>query len=637
MKLMLVFLHKYRLAAAMALLMMFIELCVELVQPLMIAQIIDHGIAEGDGQAVLLWGGLLAVGAAAAFASGIASSFFAAHASQGLGYDIRETLYARVQSFSYAVFNRFSAPSLVTRLTNDVTQLQDTVFMMLRIMMRMPLLVVGSVIMALVVHAELGLLLTLTVPALLLFVIWIMKKAARLYKRVQQRIDAVNGVMQENLSGMRLIRIFVRRREEGAKFERYGGELMDSTVSALRLTEITMPFILLIMNAGLIAVLWFGQAEIRAGSATTGEVVAVVNYSLRIAGALSIFSMIVAFFSRARASAQRIGEVLETDPEEAGKGAERSKENDATDDGETREAKVVGTDEGVGGAHDVAAAVGNRGTHASRGAGGLLSVSASDSEIGSVRPGGSVEFANVTFRYPGSDAPVLTDISFRVNAGETAAILGATGAGKSTLVQLLLRLYEEDAGTVRIGGVDANLLQPEQARALIGYVPQEVLLFAGTVAENISWGKEDATREEIVEAAKLAQIHETIVGLSRGYETMLGQRGVNLSGGQKQRLSIARALIRKPAILLLDDSTSALDVRTEAALMQALGTLRCTTILITQKISSAAEAEQIILLDDGRLIGRGTHDVLLGEHPLYRRIWESQAGKGEISYVANAH
>lgn len=333
-----------------------------------------------------------------------------------------------------------------------------------------------------------------------------------------------------------------------------------------------MPFILLIMNAGIMAVLWFGRKDIATGSASVGEVVAVVNYSLRCIGAMSALSWVVVAFSRGRASAQRAQEVLKTE-DDAATGVYKNHDN-------------------------------------------------------KVEIEGGVKFEQVSFSYPGSDIDVLTDISFVARPGERIAIMGATGSGKSSLVQLIPRLYEEDKGNVRIDGKDAGEIDPMHLRSSIGYVPQEVLLFSGTVRENIAWGREDASMDEIKEAARRAQIHDTIEHLPNGYDTMLGQRGVNLSGGQKQRLSIARALVRKPSILILDDSTSALDVRTEGALLDALKDLSCTTFLITQKISSTTSADLILLLDDGRLIGKGNHDSLMESSSLYRRIYESQYGEG---------
>lgn len=573
-------LKKYRVAAIAALAMMLIELTVELIQPLLISKIIDDGIQKQDMSVVWMWGAVLTGSAIIAFIAGISSSFFAAHTSQGLGYDLRDQLYDKVQSFSYSIFNRFATSSLITRLTGDVTQIQDTVFMGLRFMTRVPLVVLGSIIMALVVNVKLGLLLVLTVPVLFIFIAWIMKRAADAFRSVQQRLDAVNGVIQENLTGIRLIRVFVRMGHEIERFARTSGKLMSTTVSTLRLTETTMPFILLVMNAGIMAVLWFGRKDIASGSASVGEVVAVVNYSLRCIGAMSALSWVVVAFSRGRASAQRAQEVLGTEDMAAG---------------------------------------------------------ANKDQTGKVDIQGGVKFEQVSFSYPGSDIDVLTDISFEAKPGERIAIMGATGSGKSSLVQLIPRLYEEEKGTVLVDGVDAASIDEVNLRSSIGYVPQEVLLFSGTVRENIAWGREDATMEEIQEAARRAQIHDTIAHLPNGYDTMLGQRGVNLSGGQKQRLSIARALVRKPAILILDDSTSALDVRTEGALLDALKDLSCTTFLITQKISSTTSADLILLLDDGRLIGKGNHDALMKSSALYRRIYESQYGEEAQHHAQGIH
>lgn len=559
------FLKKYRVAAGAALIMMLIELTVELSQPVLISKIIDQGIKEQNASIVWLWGGVLLGSAAVAFTAGILSSFFAAHASQGFAFDLRDKLYEKVQSFTYAVFNRFATSSLITRLTGDVTQLQDTVFMSLRFMSRVPLVVVGSVLMALVVHVKLGLLLTVALPLLILFLYWIMRKASLLFRTVQQRLDGVNGVIQENLTGIRLIRVFVRMGHEIDRFAVFSGKLMKSTISALRLTELTMPFVMLMVNGAIMAILWLGRIEIASGDATLGQTVAVINYSLRTIGAMSAISGLVVTFSRARASAQRITEVMSADVE-------------------LREGGAV--------------------------------------EAGPIQ--GRVQFEGICFKYPGSDIAVLEDIHFEAAAGERVAIMGATGSGKSSLVGLIPRLYEETEGVIRIDGKKTTDLGVSTLRRSIGYVPQEVQLFSGTIRDNIAWGNEHATEEQIQEAAAAAQIHDTVMDLPKGYDTMLGQRGVNLSGGQKQRLTIARALVRKPAILILDDSTSALDAVTEGRLLEALKELSCTTFLITQKISSTVSADLILLLDEGRLIAKGSHKELMASSELYRKIYESQ-------------
>lgn len=595
-------LKKYRVAAIAALVMMLIELAVELAQPYLISKIIDNGIQQGDLSVVWLWGGVLVASAVVAFAAGIASSFFASHASLGFGYDLREKLYEKVQTFSYAVFNRFATSSLITRLTGDVTQVQDTVFMSLRFMTRVPLVVIGSMIMAVIVNPRLGLLLVVMVPVLLIVVVWMIKKAALLFRNVQRRLDAVNGVIQENLTGIRLIRVFVRMGHEIERFAGFSGKLMKGTISALRLTETTMPFMLLMMNVCIIAVLWFGRVDIASGNATVGEVVAVINYLLRTIGAMSALSWILVTFSRASASAQRLNEVFNTE-----------------DTSETEQTKSLST--------------------SAPSAGSMKSSHFPQSVYPAKKQRavqGAVEFRSVGFSYPNSEITVLDNITFSAKAGERIAIMGATGSGKSSLVQLIPRLYTEDQGKVRIDGADASELDLSMLRGAIGYVPQEVVLFTGSIRENIAWGQEDATLDEIVEAAKRAQIHETIENLPNGYDTLLGQRGVNLSGGQKQRLSIARALVRRPRILILDDSTSALDVATEGRLLDALEELSCTTFIITQKISSTTSADLILLLDDGQLIGQGKHEDLMESSELYRRIHESQYGEG-AQHVQSIH
>ena len=564
------FVKPYRIPIAAALSLMLVELAVELVQPLLMAKIIDEGIVARDLDTVIKLGGIMLGISFLAFASGITNSFIAAHAGQSFGYDLREKLFAKVQAFSFTNFSNFPSSSLITRITNDVTQLQNTFFMSLRIAMRAPLLVIGGIIMAMLVNVKLSLAFVIIIPPLLIFLIWIMTKAAGLFKSVQKRLDKVNGVMRENLVGMRLIKAFARGGYEGTRFENANNNLKDKTVFALRVTEVTIPVLLLFMNLSVIAVLWFGKIEVQTGSVSVGEVVAIVNYAARITSAFSMFSWIIMVLSRARASAERVTDVL----------------NEQIDLEDTLE---------------------------------------SNKEYGITK--GEIEFDKVSFQFPNTNIPILHNLSFSIAAGETVAVLGATGAGKTSMFQLIPRLYDVTSGEILIDGRRIKDFKLKSLREGIGYVPQEAMLFTGSIKENLAWGKKNATDEEMVKAASDAQIHDTIEKLPDRYDTLLGQKGVNLSGGQKQRLSIARALIKNPRILLLDDSTSALDLKTEAKLLNSISQYKCTTVIITQKISTAKEADKILLLEDGSLIGSGDHEYLLKHSSLYQAIYESQFGE----------
>ncbi|UTL73525.1 ABC transporter ATP-binding protein [Bacillus halotolerans] len=561
------YLKPYSLLVGIALILMLTELAVELVQPLLIAKIIDDGIMKQDMRHVWIWGAVMIGLTILSFAAGMLNSFYAAHVSQSFSYDTRKGLFQKIQSFSYSTFGQFSSSSYMTRLTNDVTQVQNLIFMSLRFMLRAPLMIVGGIALSLAVNVKLGFFLLVTIPILILFLLWVLKKGGALFRSVQKRLDQVNTIMQENLTAIKLIKALLRGSHEVKRFIKANTMLMQKTVSAFQLVEFTMPVLMLLMNLCILFILWAGAHSITSGGSQVGDVVAVINYATRITGALSMFPFLIMIFTRAKASGDRIGEVLETE----GDGQEE----------------------------------------------GLLSA----------RLSGRIDFQDVSFRYPDMDREALRHVTFSAKPKETIAILGATGSGKSTLFQLIPRLYQPDSGSIYIDEKPIDDFPAEGLRKQIGFVPQEVLLFSGTIKENIAWGKENASLDEIMEAAKHAQIHETIMKLPKGYDTVLGQRGVNLSGGQKQRISIARALIRKPAILLLDDSTSALDLQTEAKLLEAISTYECTTLIITQKITTAMKADEILLLEDGDLIEKGTHSQLLSDSHLYKRIYESQFGR----------
>ncbi|MGV3487326.1 MAG: ABC transporter ATP-binding protein [Tuberibacillus sp.] len=568
------YLKPLRWTAAIALFFMLVELMVELFQPLLIAKVIDTGIMTKDLGNVLYWGSIMLGISLVSFIGSIIGSFFAAHTSQSFGYSVRIHVFKKIQSFSFANFNQFPTSSLITRMTNDITQIQNTVFTSLRIMLRAPLTVVIGTVMALLVDVKLGLFIAVVIPFLIIFLIWAMNKGGRMFRTVQEKLDFVNRVMRENLSAMRLIKALLRADFENKRFTEAADDLKKRTISTLRLMETTMPILILVMNLSIIGVLWFGHLQIDTGDVKVGEVVAIINYATRITGAFSPLSWIIMLISRAMASAGRISKVLEAD----------------------------------------------------------IDLKDSDASLPMSRDfKGKVSFENVSFLYPGTDKMVLRQMSFVVQPGETVALMGATGSGKSSLFQLIPRLFDVTDGAVLLDDQDVRHMKFSDIRRQIGYVPQEALLFTGTIRENIAWGKEDANIDEIIEAAKNAQIHETIIHLPNGYDTILGQKGVNLSGGQKQRLSIARALIRRPKILMLDDSTSALDLKTEAQLLSALKEYHCTTFIITQKVTTAMEADHILLIEDGELLDEGTHNELLKQSSLYRKIYESQLGRGETA------
>ncbi len=561
------FIKPYKVAAIVAALLMLVELAVELWLPLFMADIIDNGIAKENLSVITKLGIWMLVLTVVSFIASIVNTYLASYVSQHFGFDLRKALFEKVQSFAFADFNRFPTSSLLTRLTNDVNQVQLVVFMGLRIMVRAPLLVIGGVIMAFVVDVQLALLLTAAIPLVIVFLYFVMKKGVPLFSSVQEKLDRVNGVMRENLVGVRLIKAYLRGKHEQQRFKNVNENLMNQTVTSLRLIELATPVLLILMNVAIVAVIWFGGVKVVGGTAQVGEISAIITYGTRITVALTMFSFILMLLSRARASVYRMEEVLDTNT--------------------------------------------------------------SSKETSGVQPLAleKLQFHHVSFRYPDSEDDVLRDINFTAVKGQFIGVMGATGSGKSSMVQLIPRLYEPVEGHITFNGQDETDIGIDELRSRMGVVPQEVLLFSGTIGENIRWGKEDASAKEVEEAAKAAQIHSFIMTLPNQYETVLGQKGINLSGGQKQRLSIARALIRNPEILILDDSTSALDLKTEAELQKALKHRESMILLIAQKISSIKEADKIILLEDGAIIGEGTHEQLLRNNNVYREIYVSQYGE----------
>lgn len=563
------YLGPYKFPSMIAFLFMLMELAVELLLPLFLGLMINQGVVNQDVQNIVFWGSIMVGLALLSFLVGILNSFLSSHVSFSYAYDLREELFSKIQRFSYAKLAKYPTSSLVTRFTNDIRQIQNTVFMVLRIMAKAPLTVLGGVIMAFVVNAQLALVFLITVPLLILFLLWILKITSGLFKQVQSNVDHVNRVMQENLAGMRLIKAFTRRNTEETRFDHANQTLALTTRKTFRIVESTGPVLLFVMNLSLIFIIWFGSIQTVNGQANIGEVVTMINYALRVAMAISMFSFIIMILSRTKASAERISEVLTEDHPE-------QEENQDTNNSISQ---------------------------------------------------GHIRYDNISFRYPDALKETLSNISFSVHSGEHLAIIGATGSGKTSLFQLMPRLYEPSQGRIYVDDIPIDNYSFKALRNSIGYVPQTPLLFTGSIFDNIAFGKRNATMEEVIQAAKDAQIHETIQNLDDQYETKVGQKGVNLSGGQKQRISIARALIRKPEILMLDDSTSALDLATEARFLQALEHYQCTVLLITQKISTVKKADRILLLEHGEILDIGSHNELLGRSNLYQAIADSQQEK----------
>jgi ATP-binding cassette subfamily B protein len=580
---------KYAIAAP---LLMVLEVACDLMQPRFMAQIIDQGVAKGDMPFILRTGGFMLLAALFGTVGGVGCTVYATLVSQHYGADLRDDLFRKVESFSFVNMDKFSTASLITRLTNDVMQLQGIVQMMLRIMVRAPIMCVGGIVLAVAINPPLALISLSVLPFLALLLIFVIKKGFPLFTLVQERIDRLNLVVRENLTGVRVVKAFVRAEHEKKRFGLANTGLSDMTVRATRVVGTSMPLMMLVMNIGVILSVWFGGWKVHDGTLMVGEIMAMLSYVTQILFALMMSAMLLMSFSRAKVSADRVREVLSEEPDILG----------------------GGVDAGTAGCADANTS------------GGL-----EPGPISSQR--GWVEFDHVSFRYAGAQGDeVLKDISFSAGPGMLVAILGATGVGKTTLVNLIPRFYDATSGTVRVHGRDVRELTLESLRTSIGMVFQESVLFSGTVSENIRRGNSQATDMMVEEAAKAAQAHDFITGFPDGYGAVIGQSGVNLSGGQKQRLSIARALLRKPSILILDDSTSAVDLGTEARFRKALSAAMRDTavILIAQRISSVIGADRIVILDKGRISGMGTHEELMLGNAVYQEIYHSQVGEADL-------
>ena len=562
----------------MAPILMLCEVVLDLMQPRLIQRIIDYGVARSDINMVLATAFLMLCFMVLSGLSGLGCGFFAVRAAYGLGGDLRAALFRKVQTLSFGNLDKLETGALITRLTSDVNKVQEMVMMMMRGMVRMPLLMVGSLVMATVISPRLGLIFIVILPALTLALTMIIRKTFPLYRQVQEGLDGINTVLQENLAGVRVVKAFARSEHESARFALANNTLIQRMTDAVRMSSRTTPVMMLTLNTGVVAALWIGAGQVQTGGMRVGELVAFINYLGQAVITLMMFSTLTIQISTAQASARRVLELLDSEP---------------------------------------------------------ILMNPTQKQQFPSRPSGKVVFDNVSFNYSSaSQDMILKNISFEAEPGQTVAILGATGSGKSTLVQLIPRFYDVSEGRVTLDGVDVREIPEEELRRHVGIALQESILFSASIKNNIRLGEPDASFEKLSTAARNAQADEFIRNIPDGYEALVGQRGVNLSGGQKQRLAIARALLLQPSVLILDDSTSAVDVGTEALIQDALerNSYRQTRFIVAQRISSVLNADKILVLDNGEIIAQGTHYELLDACDVYREIYESQTENGVLIY-----
>ena len=565
------YMKPYWVAAVLAPLFMVMEVAMDLVQPRLLQRIVDEGLTRGDLPLVLHTGGIMVGAGVLGLIAGVVCGIFATIASYGFGADIRGALFRKIQSLSFGNLERLQTGRLITRLTNDVDQVQEAAQMFMRVLVRAPLTALGSLVMAILTNPPLSLLLVAISPLLILTLVVVSRRGHALFLALQERLDRVNTVMQENLAGVRVVKAFVREAHESQRFAGRNDEYMEASVRAATLMSVVMPIMMLLINLGVVGVIWFGGWQVQAGQTHVGRLLAFINYLLQMLSSLMIVGMLVMRVAQADASAERILGALHSEPE--------------VQDLPQAEPRAAA--------------------------------------------GGKVEFDHVQFSYDGAEAePVLRAVSFVAEPGQTIALVGATGSGKSTLAHLVPRFFDVTAGCVRVDDQDVRQWRQEDLRQAVAIVLQDTILFSGTIADNLRYGRPEATEAEVEQAARMAQAHDFISALPAGYDTALGQRGVNLSGGQKQRLAIARALLCRPAVLILDDCTSALDATTEFRVMQALSESAhaCTRLVVAQRVGSIIAADQILVLDEGTIAAAGTHEQLLRTSPVYRDIVRSQLG-----------
>lgn len=588
-------LSPYWIPALGAVLLMTGEVVADVYQPLFMSRIVDVGIRNGDLSFILSTGFRMILIAFLGLIGGVGCTILSSYTSQSVGADLRERLFAHILSLSFRSLDTVSPSTLITRLTNDVTQVQTFVLMMLRMMVRAPLLLVGGTLMIILLNPTFSLFLFVFYGMLFFGIVLLIRNGLPMFHLVQQKLDGVNRVLRENLAGIRLIRAFVRGEYERGRFRRANQELRDSTVRVSRLMSGTLPLLFLSMNLCLIALLWFGARQIHLGTLQVGKLMAILTYLTQILHSMMMVAYLIVTLARVKASISRIEETLSLERESNGGDPIRNRAPSTVFPGKALlQARQL-----------------------------VVPMPESVWQDDGPWP---VEFEHVWFRYQrGEGEPILKDLSFRIEGGKTLGILGPTGAGKSTILALILRFYDPEEGVIRVNGVPITQLPLANLRGKIAWVSQNPFLFSGTVRDNILWGVEKASEEDLRWASRIAQVEEFIQRFPDGYDTLIGQRGVTLSGGQKQRISLARALLKRPSILLLDDATSAVDLATEASIQEGLRTLAGTTlIVVTQRISSVVFADSILVLEQGKAQGWGTHRELLQSNSIYQDIFRSQ-------------
>ncbi|HEY5137646.1 MAG TPA: ABC transporter ATP-binding protein [Candidatus Nanopelagicales bacterium] len=562
------YLPPYRNALIAVVVLQFFGTLAALYLPTLNADIIDNGVAKADTQYILRVGAVMLVITVVQVACTIGAVWFGARSSMGFGRDTRAGIFHQVGAFSAREVTHFGAPSLITRTTNDVQQVQMLVLLTCTMMVSAPIMCVGGIIMALRQDVGLAWLIALSVTVLVVAIALIVTRMIPLFRVMQKRLDNVNRVLREQITGIRVVRAFVREPVERERFDVANADLTDVAIRVGRLMALMFPVVMFVLNASSVAVIWFGGHRINDGEMQIGSLTAFLSYLVQILMSIMMATFMLVLIPRAAVSAERITEVLDTD------------------------STVVPT----------------------------------DSPVDTVVSRGTVELVGAAFQYPGADEPVLCDVSFLAKAGQTTAIIGSTGSGKTTLLSLVPRLFDATGGSVLVDGVDVRDLAPDVLHSRIGLVPQKAYLFSGTVASNLRYGRGEATDEELWEALRIAQADDFVAALAEGLEAPVAQGGTNFSGGQRQRLAIARAVVRKPEIYLFDDSFSALDLATDARLRAALRptTRESTVIVVAQRVSSILDADQIVVLDEGQLVGVGTHEELLTSCPTYAEIVQSQ-------------